>query len=68
MQLNAFCSKDIWALSTYTSNNLVRAKPFSFCAQNNQNYSTPNSKDRQELTLSFLNESLSLVTTFIMGM
>lgn len=53
MQLNAFCYKDIWSLSTYTSNNLVREKPFSVCAQNNQNYSTPNSKDRQELTFSF---------------
>lgn len=49
MQLNAFCCKDMWALSTYTSNNLLREKPFSVCAQNNQNYSTPNSEDRQEL-------------------
>lgn len=53
MQLNAFSYKVIWALSTYTSNNLVREKPFPVCAQNNQNYPTPNSKDRQELTFSF---------------
>lgn len=51
MQLNAFCYKDIWALSIYTSNNLVREAIFSLCSK--QNYSTPNSKDRQELTFSF---------------
>lgn len=66
MQLNAFCYKDIWALSTYTSNNLVREKPLSICAPN-KNYSIPSSEKRQELTFSFKMKSLSLFTTFIMG-
>lgn len=51
MQLYAFCYKDIWALSTYASNNLVREATSSLCSK--QNYSTPNSKDRQELSFSF---------------
>lgn len=34
MQLNVFCYKDIWALSTYTSNSLVKEKPLPICAPN----------------------------------
>lgn len=51
MQLNAFCYKHIWTLSTYTSNNLVKEATSNLCSK--QNYSIPNSKDRQELTFSF---------------
>lgn len=63
MQLNASCYKDIWALSTYTSKNnfqknLVKESISNLCSK--QNYSTPSSKDRQELFFFFLNEKSEL--------